>query len=253
VVSNPQGRQAFSKHPMTGDKQEADGSDFHQLEARLGYSFSNQTLLQLALTHSSAAASSGSGCRSNERLEFLGDRVLGLVIASMLFKSFSDENEGALARRHAALVGRASLASVAKLLGIGDHMRMSRGEIDAGGTHNPALLSNACEAIIAAIYLDAGMEAADRFVQRYWRPIIEGQEAPPTDAKTELQEWAQGKGLPLPQYREISRRGPSHAPTFVIEVSVQSKIPVTAVGLSKRASEKAAAEAMLVQIRADND
>lgn len=238
---------------MTGDQHEANGSGYRRLEAKLGHDFSDQRLLCLALTHSSVAASSDNADRSNERLEFLGDRVLGLAIASMLFHTFSDESEGALARRHAALVGRETLAAVARLLGIGDHMRMSRGEIGAGGQHNLGLLSDTCEAIIAAIYLDAGMEAAEKFVHLYWRPIMEAQPAPPTDAKTELQEWVQGRGLALPGYREIGREGPSHAPIFLIEVSVQGRTPVTATGPSKRMAEKAAAEVMLTQLRAEND
>lgn len=225
--------------------------DLRRLQAKLGHNFANLGLLDLALTHSSVVASSGNGHRSNQRLEFLGDRVLGLAIADMLYKTFSDEDEGSMARRHAALVKREALVVVARNLGLEDHVRMSRGEDDAGGRRNLGLLSDTCEAIIGAIYLDAGLEAAASFVYRNWRPILEAQTAPPIDAKTELQEWAQGKGLALPEYREIGRKGPPHAPVFLVEVSVQDIPPVRASGRSKRVAEKAAADALLARVRAE--
>lgn len=236
---------------MTGDQHGTIGCDLRRLQAKLGHDFADLGLLDLALTHSSIAISSDNGHRSNERLEFLGDRVLGLSIADMLYNTFPDEDEGSMARRHAALVRREALAVVAQHLGLGDHIRMSRGDVDAGGRRNLGLLSDTCEAIIAAIYLDAGLETASNFVYRNWRPLMEGQAAPPIDAKTELQEWAQGRGLALPVYREIGRQGPPHAPIFLVEVSVWDVSPVRATGPSKRVAEKAAAEALLTQVRAE--
>ncbi len=252
MVSNSQTQSHFSTNPMIEDQHGTMSYDFRQLQVKLGHNFANLGLLDLALTHSSVVGSSGTCHRSNQRLEFLGDRVLGLAIADMLYKTFSDEDEGSMARRHAALVKREALAVVARNLGLEDHVRMSRGEDDAGGRRNLGLLSDTCEAIIAAIYLDAGLAAAANFIFRNWHPILEGQTAPPIDAKTELQEWAQGKGLALPEYREIGRKGPPHAPVFLVEVSVQDIPPVRASGPSKRVAEKAAADAMLARVRAEH-
>ncbi len=234
---------------MTGDPLGAAGPGLRHLRERLGHRFADPGLLELALTHSSVPAAPETGDRSNERLEFLGDRVLALAVADMLYETFPNEDEGSMARRHAALVKRDALATVAQRLGLEDHIRMSRGEIGAGGRRNLGLLSDTCEAIIAAIYLDAGWEAARDFVRRNWLPLMEEQSKPPVDAKTELQEWAQARGLALPEYREISRRGPPHAPIFLVEVSIEDRPPVTASGPSKRVAERIAAESLLSRVR----
>lgn len=236
---------------MKEDQDHFSRRGLERLQARLGHDFVDPSLLRLALTHSSTTNSPKSVGRSNERLEFLGDRVLGLAVADMLYKAFPDEDEGSMARRHAVLVGRETLARVAKSLGLGDSVFMSQGEIDGGGRRNRSLLANTCEAIIGAMYLDAGFETAARFVDRNLRSLMDRQTAPPIDAKTELQEWAQARGLGPPQYREILREGAPHAPIFSVEVRVNDMLVVTAKGSSKRAAEKQAAELLLGQLRAE--
>ena len=212
------------------------------LAVRLGHDFARCDLLAEALTHPSAASRRH---HSYERLEFLGDRVLGLVVADMLIDAFPGEPEGDLALRHAALVRREALSAVAGEIGLGDHLRLAPGEAEAGIRDNAAIQADAMEAVIAALYLDGGLEAARRFIARYWaRPMAEATR-PPRDAKTALQEWAQGRGLPLPQYCEQARSGPPHGPTFTVEVRLAGKRPVRATGASKRAAEQAAAEKML--------
>jgi len=201
------------------------------------------------LTHSST----GGDAPTYERLEFLGDRVLGLIIARLLYDGFPGESEGDLAPRFTKVVQRDTLARVAETIGLGAHMILSDGEDNAGGRANPALLADTCEAVIAALYLDGGLEAANRFVRRYWSPLIEEDATPPQDPKTALQEWAQGRGLPLPEYQETSRSGPDHAPVFSIQVSVQGLPSAPGRGASKRAAEQEAALALLNHIRADHD
>lgn len=220
-----------------------------QLQERLGYEFQRPKLLTEALTHSSYQGDGGGRRHSYERLEFLGDRVLGLVIANLLFRRFPGEEVGALARRHAAVVRGEALAEVAHGLGIAACVRLSRGEEDAGGRRNPSLLADACEAVIAAIFLDGGLDAAKEVVERLWRGMIERDASPPKDPKTLLQEWAQGFGRPLPIYREMERSGPPHAPLFRVEVSVEGFAPVAATGSSKRSAERAAAEGLLLALR----
>jgi ribonuclease-3 len=217
-----------------------------RLEERLGHRFAMPVLLRQALTHASA----GAPAVSNERLEFLGDRVLGVVVAHLLFERFPNETEGALARRFAALTRRETLARVAASVDLGEHLILSASEVEAGGRANPGTLADACEAVIAALYLDGGPAAAEAFVRREWLPLLDEALPPPKDAKTALQEWAQDRGLPLPVYRETGRSGPAHAPVFSIEVAVQGQKPVVATGASKRAAEQGAAKGMLRQLGA---
>lgn len=221
----------------------------HALRDRLSYVFQREGLLEEALTHPSFQGEAGRRRQCNERMEFLGDRVLGLVIAELLFHKFPREEVGALARRHAALVRREALVQVADEIGLAACIRLSRGEEEAGGRNNPGLLSDACEALIAAIYLDGGFEAAREVVRRLWWPLVERDASPPKDAKTVLQEWAQGQGLPLPLYVETDRTGPPHAPVFRVQVTVKGFAAVTASGSSKRMAERAAAEVMLMKVR----
>ena len=221
-----------------------------RLQEKLDYRFSRPELLDEALCHSSLAMTQAETTPSNERLEFLGDRVLGVVVAQLLFERFGDENEGALARRHAELVRKETLARVAETLDLGRYLRIARSEEETGGRSNPAILADACEAVIAAMFLDGGFEAAARFVRGRWAPLMEEDLIPPKDAKTSLQEWAQGRGMPLPDYREIGREGPPHAPTFRIEVSLPGEEPAEAEGGSKRAAEQAAAQALLDRLEA---
>ena len=220
-----------------------------RLASHLDHRFSDPSLLRQALTHSSASGPAGSRRLSNERLEFLGDRVLGLIVSQLLYEAYPDEDEGALARRYSFLVSGDALAQVAEQIDLGDFLRVSRGEEEAGGTRNPGLLADSCEATIAALYLDGGLDAARRFVHRFWRPLMGAALRPPKDAKTELQEWAQARALALPQYREVSREGPPHAPRFFIEVNLDGLETVSASGSSKRAAEQAAAEGLLAKIR----
>lgn len=217
------------------------------LETALGHRFADPGLLNMALTHRSALSAEG---HSNERLEFLGDRVLGLVIADLLCRSFPDEDEGHLARRFSVLVGREALFRVAVGLDLGSYLTLSPGEIDSGGRDNSTLLADACEAVIAALYRDGGLDVAAHFIEAQWTPLLAEDIEPPKDAKTSLQEWAQARGLPLPEYREIGRSGPAHAPVFTIEVSIVGRPPAQAMGASKRIAERDAAMNLLARVTA---
>ncbi|MBT4463447.1 MAG: ribonuclease III, partial [Rhodospirillaceae bacterium] len=158
---------------------------------------------------------------------------------------FPDEEEGDMARRHTALVRRETLARVAVDLKLGDYIRIGKSEQATGGLNNPALLADGCEAVIAAIYLDGGFTAADAFIRRHWTILMSEDLQPPQDAKTELQEFAQAKGLDLPVYKETDRQGPQHAPVFTMQVSLGDFEAVTAEGSSKRQAEQAAAKSLL--------
>lgn len=220
-----------------------------ELETRLGHAFRDKSLLDAALTHPSLAGfKGGRGLGTYERLEFLGDRVLGLIVAEMLYRAFPQEAEGALARRFAELVRRESIARVAAEIGLGRHLRLAVSEAEAGGRDNPALLADAGEAVIAALYLDGGLEAARRFVEPAWRPLMAEEARPPQDAKTALQEWVQGHGLPLPAYALVAMAGPPHEPRFEVEVRVEGRGSASGAGKSKRAAEQAAAAAMLARL-----
>jgi len=214
------------------------------LELSLGYHFADRSLLETALTHSSAAGASS----NNERLEFLGDRVLSLAMAEMLFLAYPGEKEGALAKRHALLVSKPTLLSVAESLGLGAHIRLSRGESKAGGGGKDTILADCLEALIGAIFLDGGFEPAKKFVAAQWEDILSTHAAPPEDAKSSLQVWAQQRGLPLPEYRLVSRSGADHQPVFEIEVEVKGQGKVAATASSKQAAEKEAALKMLAKI-----
>ncbi len=222
-----------AEHPLAG------------LIAELEHEFRQPDLLEEALTHQSATEGEGRGKRNLERLEFLGDRVLGLVVARLLMDEFPDETVGQLARRHAALVRAESLTRVGLQLGLGDHMKMSRGEEEQGGRAKPGALADCCEAVIAALYLDGGLEAAARMIRRYWLPMMREDDSPPQDAKTGLQEWAQARSLPLPVYTVVRREGAAHEPLFDVECAVSGWPAVRAEGGSRRAAEQAAARRMM--------
>jgi len=210
----------------------------------INYNFRDGTLLRDALTHPSRRAS-GSKTSAYERLEFLGDRVLGLVIAEILLRSFPNEAEGDLARRHAALVRAETCALIARQWDLHKLLEAASSEYVGGEIANPATLSDVCEALIGAIYIDSDFVTAQAIVARFWSPLLNADMAPPQEPKTALQEWAQARGLPLPTYTEVSRTGPDHAPEFVIEVSVRGHTPASGQGTSRRAAEKAAAENLL--------
>lgn len=217
------------------------------LEERLGHVFAEKARLDRALTHISAATSAAGRLGSYQRLEFLGDRVLGLAVASMLIEAFAEADEGELSRRLAELVRTEACAEVAVAMGLAEHIRLGPGEASSGGRRKPAILSDVCEAIIGAVYLDGGYEAAAALVDRFWRPRMLAPRRPLRDGKTELQEWAQGRGLPMPCYRELDRSGPDHSPYFRVAVEVEGVRPAEGVGRSKRAAEQAAAEALLAR------
>ncbi len=228
-----------------------DQPDLTRLVGAIGYDFHQPALLRQALTHPSAThGRHGAESDNYERLEFLGDRVLGLIVADCLLARVPAESEGSLARRLAALVRRETLAEVAGEIGLGDHLILGPGEVEAGSHENASLLADACEAVIGALYLDAGLEAARAFVVARWTPHLEADLTPPQDAKTALQEWAQGRGLPLPEYREVAREGPPHEPVFTVEVEVREHPPAIGRGLSKRLAEQAAAESLLAHLTA---
>ena len=185
--------------------------------------------------------------KSNERMEFLGDRVLGLVVADMLLQAYGNSDEGELALRFNALVRKETCAEVALELDLGAALFMSAGEVQSGGRENKSILGDACEAVIAAIYLDGGFDEARNFVERFWRTRLINLKRPPRDAKSALQEWAQSLKLPTPRYVLVERSGPDHAPSFIISVEVGDRPPVSGQGLAKRNAEQAAAEAFLLR------
>lgn len=227
-----------------------------KFESITGHRFDNKALLDEALTHPSVEiAERGRARYGYQRLEFLGDRVLGLIIADMVEEAFPEEPEGALAKRHTALVRAEALAEIARRKGMGPHIRMSLGEEAGGGRDNQAILCDICEAVIGALYRDGGLNAARDFIEPNWRPMLDRVDGPPQDAKSALQEWAQGRGFPLPEYRVVDRTGPAHQPEFIIEVTVESDPPLKAQGTagSKRSAEKVAATRLLAVISSDYD
>jgi ribonuclease-3 len=207
---------------------------------KLDYTFKDPALLDLALTHPSANKT-----RNNQRLEFLGDSILGAVVATLLYDLFPAEPEGELARRHAGLVRGETLAEIARAIGLGDALNIAASEAKFGGRDNPSNLEDALEALLGAIYLDGGMSAAEQFILPHLKERAEKTIAPPKDAKTALQEWAQARGLPVPAYNVKSSTGPAHAPEFTMEVTVQGYPPAEASAASKRAAEQLAAENLL--------
>lgn len=214
-----------------------------QAEALLGHSFARPGLLAEALTHRSAVGQGGMG--SNERLEFIGDRVLGLLIAEWLIERFPGEREGGLGPRLAHLVSRPSLAAIAEAIGLPDLLSVSPGESKRGVRNRSTVLADALEALIGALYADAGLDAARRFVRRSFAVRIDAQEAtPPKDSKTALQEWALARGPVLPVYQLIAQIGPSHAPRFHIRVMIGDASAEGAAG-TKREAEQLAARALL--------
>ncbi|MEJ8573675.1 ribonuclease III [Microbaculum marinum] len=211
----------------------------------LGYSFGDESLLVQALTHASAVP--GGERLTYQRLEFLGDSVLGLVVAGIVYEAFPQADEGELSRRLAALVRMETCADVAREIGLGDHLILGVGEAQTGGRRKDAILGDVCEAIIGAIYLDGGLDPARGFIVRHWADRVDETSPRLKDAKTTLQEWAHEKGGGQPVYRQLDRSGPDHEPVFTISVTVGDLEPATATGSSKRTTEQAAAEALLIR------
>jgi ribonuclease-3 len=216
------------------------------LERDLEYTFKDSSLLQKALTHPSALTP-GQGV-DFERLEFLGDRVLGLIIANWLFEEFPIEKEGDLAKRFAGLVRKETLVEVAQALNLDRAMVMKREKSSSQVKRLETLLSDGCEALIAAIYLDGGLPAASDFIHRFWKDYFIEPQDPPRDPKSILQEWIQAQGKSHPQYIVVESSGPAHAPLFIVEVVVEGLEPVKGQGSSKRLAEKDAAQQMLNEI-----
>ena len=217
------------------------------LQARIGHFFADRDLLERALTHSSV----GDGAkevRHNERLEFLGDRVLNLCAAERLMALFPDVREGEMSRLLAGLVNYHACARIARRIGLQEALRLSASATKVGARRSDAVLGDACEALIAALYIDGGLEAARAFFLNTWTEEFDRLDEPQRkDPKTQLQEWAQGRGLPLPRYEIISSEGPAHAPCFTVEVGVEGFPPERAQGRSRQDAEKAAAQVMLLK------
>jgi len=218
-----------------------------ELEGRIGYRFNDGTLLECALTHISGLKGARNRAGSYQRLEFLGDHVLGLVISDMLYRTYPKADEGELSRRLADLVRKETCAEIARTIDLGPAIRVGASEANAGARSRLAILADVCEAVIGAVYLDGGYKAAEELVVRLWQARMQATAQPLRDPKTVLQEWAQARGLPTPAYREIARSGPDHDPEFRVAVQLPAFAPAEGLGRSKRAAEQAAASAMLVR------
>ena len=216
------------------------------IETILGHDFARPELLREAMTHRSAlhGRDRRRGKGSNERMEFVGDRVLGLLMAEWLAERYPREQEGDLGRRLAVLVSQSVLAEVAETIGLGEALSVAPGEAKAGVRRRSTVLADALEAALGALYLDGGLERARAFVRHAWEGAMSRLETPPKDAKTTLQEWVQARGLGLPTYVVASRVGPPHAPEFVVTVSA-GEFTGSGRGASKRAAEQLAAKDLL--------
>ncbi len=215
-----------------------------EIETALGHTFKSRALLERALTHASVRADKGAP-EDNERLEFLGDRVLGLCIAELIVEVDTSASEGALARRYNRLVRKDACARVAREIGLGSALRLSAAEEENGGREKDTILADAMEAVLAAVFLEGGYASARDIVRTLWGPHLAKMPETTVDPKSALQEWAQGRGLALPQYVEISREGPDHAPRFTSEVRIGGCKPARGTGSNKRAAEQDAATVFL--------
>ncbi|WP_377193211.1 ribonuclease III [Ruegeria meonggei] len=220
-------------------------AEIKAFQKRLGYEFKDPELLVRALTHGSVSSATRP---DNQRLEFLGDRVLGLVMATALLEADKKASEGQLAPRFNALVRKEACADVARQIDLGEVLKLGRSEMLSGGRRKQALLGDAMEAVIAAIYRDAGFEAAGDVILALWGDRIHNVEADARDAKTALQEWAQARGQKPPSYVEVRRSGPDHAPIFTIAARLQDGTEAQATAGSKRQAEQAAAKALLERL-----
>lgn len=230
-----------------GRKAKAQRASVEEIEARIGHVFADKGLLGRALTHPSAVSGIEKRSGSYQRLEFLGDRVLGLAVAAMLYKAMPEDDEGNLSRRLSDLVRAETCAEVAVALGLGDGVHVGPTESQTAVGRRPGVLADLCEAVIGAIHLDAGWAAAEAFVIRNWRERLVANAPVQRDAKSALQEWAQGRGYATPVYRVMSRTGPDHAPVFTMAVIIPGLADGTGEGAAKRQAEIAAATAVLVR------
>lgn len=225
-------------------------ADLLAFQGRIGHQFRQPALLARAVTHSSISSPTRP---DNQRLEFLGDRVLGLVMSEALLAADTEASEGQLAPRFNALVRKETCAEVARDLGLGDVLKLGRSEMLSGGRRKDALLGDALEAVIAAVYLDAGFETAKAMVLRLWGGRVGAVENDARDPKTSLQEWAQGRAMAPPSYTELGREGPDHQPQFTVEVRLANGEAEIARAGTKRAAEQAAARALLARMEQEND
>lgn len=230
-----------------GRKAKASRANLDEIEARIGHVFADREFLARALTHPSALSGPDKREKSYQRLEFLGDRVLGLAVAGMLFRSHPAEDEGALSRRLSDLVRAETCAEVAAELNLGAGVRVGPTESQTAVGRRAGVLADLCEAVIGAVYLDSGWPAAEAFVARNWQDRLKADASPQRDAKSALQEWAQGRGLATPVYRVVDRSGPDHAPLFTMAVIIPGIADGTGQGSAKRPAEIAAATAVLVR------
>lgn len=217
--------------------------DFNKLEQELDHTFKNQSLIKDALTHSSTG-----NATNYERLEFLGDRVLGLVIAEILFEKFPNEPEGDLAKRLSALAQGSFIAKIAAEIKLGSYVSFSEGERAAGGAENENILADVFESVIGAMYLDAGLEECRRVIEKLWGDHFFNMKEPPLHPKTALQEWAQSQGIALPAYEIIAQSGPDHAPLFDVRLTIEGHDPLVVQGRSRQEAEKHAAMKFLKKI-----
>ena len=220
-------------------------ADLQAFQGQIGHQFRQTALLQRAVTHSSLSSPTRP---DNQRLEFLGDRVLGLVMSEALLSADDKASEGQLAPRFNALVRKETCAEVARQIGLGDVLKLGRSEMLSGGRRKDALLGDAMEAVIAAVYLDAGFDAAKSLVLRLWGPRIHAVDSDARDPKTSLQEWAQARAMPPPAYTELGRDGPDHQPQFTVKVTLTNGEAEIARAGTKRAAEQAAARALLTRL-----
>ncbi len=216
---------------------------YEELEQQIGHVFDDKDLLETALTHSSTG-----NVFNYERLEFLGDRVLGLVVSEILYETFDNEREGDLAKRLSSLVQGSWLARMAGDIGLGEYMAVSDSERSSGGLENENILADAVEALIGALYLDSGLDTCRAFIEKFWGESFNQMNAPPQHPKTALQEWAQGQGLGLPIYKIIGQSGPDHAPVFDIRLKVEGHDELVAQGRSRQIAEKEAAKAFMARL-----
>ncbi len=212
--------------------------DIKKIYDSISYEFNDEKILFDAVTHTTKAK------RKNlnfQRLEFLGDRILGLIIADILYKKFPNESEGDLTRRMHHLVNEDTLAKIARDIALNEHVRLSYNEEKTGGRDKSAVLSDALEALIAAIFLDSDYQCAYNFISMHWANYLNYDEPPPIDPKTELQEWCHSRGFGLPVYVEVEKRGPDHSPEFTVNVILNNEFEVKAVGNTKKQAERNAA------------
>ena len=221
-------------------------SELQRFSERLGHQFNDEGLLRQALTHSSASSKKD---HDNQRLEFLGDRVLGLVISQALFDADKTAREGQLAPRFNALVRKEACAEVAEQIGLGEALMLGRSEMRSGGRRKVALLGDAMEAVIAAVYLDAGFLTTQKLILGLWGDRVFTAQERAVDPKSSLQEWAQARGIPTPVYKDIGRSGPDHQPVFIVEAVLENGYAARGEAASKKAAQVQAATALLAQIK----